>query len=326
MNFVVFGLGSMGKRRIRLIKKIVKNAKIFGVDLKIERALKAEKEYQLNGIFADFQDVITNIKPHAVIVCSSPLEHLETVKEALEIGVNTFSEINLSSDGYNDIIKLANQNNKIAFLSSTLLYRKEIKWIKENYIRGRSFYRYHVGQYLPDWHPWESYKDYFVGKKETNACREIMAIEFPWIIDTFGEVEEFHVIKSKKTELEIEYPDVYQILFKHKTAVTGCITIDLVSRKAESKLEIISEKNFIKWEGTPETLFSFNKNKKSFEKVKLYDDVERTECYQESIIENAYESELLCFIRCIKEKKNISKFNYEDDQKVLDLINKIEES
>lgn len=50
-------------------------------------------------------------------------------------------------------------------------------------------YIYHVGQYLPDWHPWESYKDFFIGKKETNGCREIYAIQLPWILDAFGLVK-----------------------------------------------------------------------------------------------------------------------------------------
>ena len=34
-----------------------------------------------------------------------------------------------------------------------------------------------LGQYLPDWHPWESYKSFFVSNKKTNGCRELFAIE-----------------------------------------------------------------------------------------------------------------------------------------------------
>ena len=50
-------------------------------------------------------------------------------------------------------------------MSSTLQYRKEIQFIKEEVkkVSGKVNYIYHVGQYLPDWHPWENYKDFFVG-------------------------------------------------------------------------------------------------------------------------------------------------------------------
>ena len=31
-------------------------------------------------------------------------------------------------------------------------------------------FTYQSGQYLPDWHPWESYKEFYVSKRETGAC------------------------------------------------------------------------------------------------------------------------------------------------------------
>ena len=48
MNIVVIGLGSMGKRRIRLIKAIYPQYDIAGVDSNIERVQAVEKEYQIS--------------------------------------------------------------------------------------------------------------------------------------------------------------------------------------------------------------------------------------------------------------------------------------
>ena len=45
MRFLVIGLGSMGKRRIRLLKKINDNYEIFGIDNNKERREKAKVEY-----------------------------------------------------------------------------------------------------------------------------------------------------------------------------------------------------------------------------------------------------------------------------------------
>ena len=42
-------------------------------------------------------------------------------------------------------------------------------------------YIYHIGQYLPDWHPWENYKNFFVGDKRTGGVREIFGIDLPWL-------------------------------------------------------------------------------------------------------------------------------------------------
>ena len=36
---------------------------------------------------------------------------------------------------------------------------------------------YHYGGYLPSWHPWESYPEFYAGKKKTNAAREMVPFE-----------------------------------------------------------------------------------------------------------------------------------------------------
>ena len=47
MNVIVVGLGSMGRRRVRLLKKYDKNIKIIGVDISDERRTKAENEFNI---------------------------------------------------------------------------------------------------------------------------------------------------------------------------------------------------------------------------------------------------------------------------------------
>ena len=45
MKVIVIGLGSMGKRRIRLLKKISADIEIIGVDSNMERVEFVKKEY-----------------------------------------------------------------------------------------------------------------------------------------------------------------------------------------------------------------------------------------------------------------------------------------
>ena len=69
----------------------------------------------------------------------------------------------IRDSGYDENIALAKAKDKILFLSSTFLYRKENQSIIEKVHEAQCplNYIYHVGQYLPDWHPWESYNNYF---------------------------------------------------------------------------------------------------------------------------------------------------------------------
>src|SRR5207244_10661220 len=58
-------------------------------------------------------------------------------------------------------------------------------------LEGRAFgpalvFTYHTGQWLPDWHPWEDYRDFFASRAATGACREILAIAVWWLVWGLG--------------------------------------------------------------------------------------------------------------------------------------------
>ena len=177
MNIVVIGLGSMGKRRIRLLKEMYSEYSIMGVDGREDRRKEANEMFGIETFEAIGQARDTKRIDNA-FVCTSPLSHNAIIKECLENGWNVFTEINLVIDGYQENMKLAEKKGIKLFLSSTFFYREEIKKIRKE-LEGKSNlnYIYHVGQYLPDWHPWENYEDFFIGDKRTNGCREIMAFD-----------------------------------------------------------------------------------------------------------------------------------------------------
>ena len=183
---------------------------------------------------------------------------------------------------------------------------------------------YHVGQYLPDWHPWENYRDFFVGDRRTNGCRELMAIEFPWIFDVFGFPVSYSVQKMKNSSLDIDYPDTYQIMFEHKGGSTGVIQIDVVSRKPVRNFECISEDLYISWNGTPDGLQRFDPDNKKEDRIALYDKVDKLEGYSASIIEDAYLSEIKEFIDVIGGSSS-PRYSFERDKKILAIIDDIED-
>jgi hypothetical protein len=144
----------------------------------------------------------------------------------------------------------------VAFLSSTPLYRSENRWIIGNHGKtgARKFYTYHVGQYLPDWHPWEKYDEFFVGSPRTNAIREILCIELPWLTECFGKVADFSCSWSRTSSLNLPYPDTCQVLLRHADGTAGNLTVDCVSRKAVRNLRISGEEGTILWEGNSQSL------------------------------------------------------------------------
>ena len=324
MNVIVVGLGSMGRRRVRLLKKYDESIKIIGVDLSEERRNSAESEFNIETKDS-LEKACGFYDCEAVFVSTSPLSHADIINECLNNDLHVFSEINLVLDRYDENIALSKQKNKVLFLSSTFLYRKEVNYIKSKVKETNEplSYIYHVGQYLPDWHPWENYKSFFVGNARTNGCRELMAIEFPWITNVFGNIIDFKSIKGKHSKLDLDYPDTYHILVEHSNNHKGMIEIDIVSRKAERRLEVFGENLFLSWHGTPESLSEYNINEKKFELIDLYSEYQRKLEYEKFIIEDAYYSEIVEFFEIIN-NLTVPRYSFEKDKTILNLIEQIE--
>ena len=328
MKVLVIGLGSMGKRRVRLLKQLSLKAslELIGIDRREERRLEAENVLEIQTVASIQQAMDENPDISAVFVCTSPLSHSGIVKQCLLNGWHVFTEINLVSDGYEENIRLAKERGLTLFLSSTPLYRKEIAYIHKQVSSypGRLNYIYHVGQYLPDWHPWENYKDFFVNERRSNACRELFAIELPWMTRTFGLVRKFDVLSDTMSGLALNYDDNYLLKLEHESGTRGVMAVDVVSPAATRYLEIYGDGLHIRWDGTPFGLIAYDEEQKKMVPIHLYDQVEHMEHYQSFVIENAYRKEIETFLDILSGHQNEELYGYEDDEKVLRLIDSIE--
>lgn len=320
MNIAVIGLGSMGKRRIRLIKTMYPDFVITGIDGRADRRAESEEQFSIK-CYTDLDQCRVPID--CVFVCTSPLSHNVIIRDALNKGVHVFTELNLVTDGYEENQKLAKEKDLTLFLSSTFFYREEIKYIRSRVDEHcRWNYIYHIGQYLPDWHPWESYKDFFLGDKRTNGCREIMAIELPWLVGTFGDVLDINVLSDKLTGLNIDYMDNFMIQLTHRNGTKGCLIVDVVSPVAVRKLEIYTEGKYISWNGTPDSLVEFDFASKKSIVVQLTENTEHIKGYSSFIVENAYKNEIKEFFDVVINGK-IPLYDFDQDKKILELIDRI---
>ena len=91
MKVVIIGLGSMGQRRLRLIKKYDESIQILGV---VRNAEKRAALATSLGIEC-YESLEIAITAHSDIdcafVCSGPLSHAKIIKTALENNINVFT-------------------------------------------------------------------------------------------------------------------------------------------------------------------------------------------------------------------------------------------
>lgn len=326
MKFLVIGLGSMGKRRIRCLKKLGFN-EIIGYDIKHERISEAKENYNISVI----DDVYKINYVDAVFVSTPPDKHKEYVIWAIDNKFNVFIEASvLLKDSIYIKEYLGKKNYSVIVAPScTLKFHPVINEIKEIVIEGRYGkvvnFSYHSGQYLPDWHPWEDIKSFYVGKRETGGAREIVAFELCWITDILGFPIDVKGFFDKTVDLGVNIDDTYVFTVKFSNPkILGTIIVDVTSRYATRNLIMNLEEAQIRWDWNNNYFELFDAVKKRF--ILYYQPKgENYIGYNKNIIEDMYVTETKAFIDSITLSIPFPN-SIDNDIKILDLLKRIEDS
>src|SRR3989344_550832 len=188
-KFLVIGLGSMGKRRIRnLFFHKIKPENIVGFDIRADRNKEAEAKFGIKT-YKTFKEAIRDFKPDVYIISCPADKHCIYFLHAARNKKHLFVEHPVIEDGYKELMNLID-GSFVAAPSCTLRFHPAIKMLKKIFDEKRIgqifFFQYHFGQYLPSWHPWEDFKDVYFSKKSTGACREMFGFELVWLEFALG--------------------------------------------------------------------------------------------------------------------------------------------
>ena len=107
MKIIVIGLGSMGKRRLRLLSEC-KDIELFGIDSQESRCEEVKDKFGIT-CFKSITEAVNAEKIEAAIISTSPLSHAVIIKECLARNLHVFTEINLVQDGYEENMALAKE-------------------------------------------------------------------------------------------------------------------------------------------------------------------------------------------------------------------------
>ena len=329
MKLLIVGLGSMGKRRARLSRGLFaargEALTIAGVDSAPARREEALSLNLVDTAFASIPEAVAQTAPEAALVCTAPLSHAAIISELLDAGLPVFTELNLVKDGYEENMAKAAAKGVPLFLSSTMLYRREIQYIKRRVTEFQHpvHYIYHIGQYLPDWHPWENYKNFFVGNARTGGVREIFGIDLPWLLDTFGPVTGMTVQTDTISNLGLPYPDCATLLLRHQGGVQGVLAADVVSPKAVRSFECFGDGLHLFWEGNPKALYDWQEGEKR--PIDTYGVFEHDSRYSDNIVENAYVDELANFFGVLRGEEE-PRWTFEKDLAAIDIMDRCEKN
>ncbi len=323
MKFLIVGLGSMGKRRIRNLRYL--NAgEIIGFDPRSDRRDEATSKYGIRA-FSEFSEAMAN-KPDALVISTPPDLHMRYMLVAANAGMHFFCEASVVDHGLDNLIALCEGKGIVASPSSTLRFNPSVLRIKELADSGRIgrplVLTYHSGQYLPDWHPWEDYRTFYVSKRATGAGREIVPFELSWLTWLLGNVTNVSAFKDKVTDLEADIDDVYQVLMRFDSGVVGHLLVDVVARDAVRSFRLLGSDGLIEWDWMDHQVRLFDGVSKQWA---IFDEPEPPSEPGYIASEGMYIDEMRHFIAVIEGRETIQ-YSLADDKRVLGVLYAAEKS
>ena len=243
MNYLIIGLGSMGKRRVRNLQALGIEH-VAGFDPRADRRQESAEKYGIQT-YDNLDTAMKAYEPNVFVISTPPDLHMHYAYFAFERGISCFIEASVVDAEKIKLLSQKVRNTAILMAPScTMRYYFGPKKIKElilDEVIGEILnINYQTGQYLPDWHPWEKIEDFYVSTRETGAAREIVPFELTWLNDIFGEAEALACAKAKLTDMPADIDDIYHCLLRYNGNILANLTVEVISRpKATREMRIL---------------------------------------------------------------------------------------
>jgi len=297
-KFLIIGTGSIGRRHIGLFSKFYD---IDIVDTNPSRLKLANKLFKISNSFLDYKKAIQNNSYIAIAICTPPHMHLKIAKLAVKFNNNLFIEkpLGMNSKGWKEVSRLCKNKklvNYVAYCHRFVDYfQKARQLIAKNKIGKVHHANMRWGSYLPDWHPWEKYYNFYMAKKNQGGGALLDESHGIDLIRFFlGEVEEVSAFVDKVSSLKINSDDLAMLNLKLKGNKYVHVNFDLLARYPRNNFEIIGSKGTIVVDRVDHTLRIFDINQK---KWKVYQ-------YKKENMLSMYDKQASYFVKCLKSKKS----------------------
>jgi predicted dehydrogenase len=257
MKFMIAGLGSIGRRHLRLLTALGQK------DILLYRTHQSTlPEDDLAGfpVETDLQAALAQ-KPDGVIVSNPTALHLDVAIPAAEAGCHILLEkpVSHSLEGLDELSRIANKSGSQILVGFQFRYHPGLQRIAEILVNGEIgrpvSFRSHWGEYLPDWHPWEDYRKSYSARADLGGG-VILTLTHPldylhWLL---GPVAGLWSFAGQFSDLEVEVVDTAEIGLKFASGVVGSVHLNYTQRPPSHQLEIVCTGGTLRWDNAGQAL------------------------------------------------------------------------
>lgn len=264
-----FGMGSIGKKHLKNLVKILNERKIeFEIDV-VKRKKELDDEvkeyidnvYKIDEFIPSFYDIVFIVNDTSV--------HIETLNLMKDYSNNFFIEkpLSLNLNGF----ELKNYKNKKIYIACPMRYSSVMDYLKKNIDFTKVYsVRAICSTYLPDWRPTIDYRNNYSAKKELGGGVTLDLIhEWDYLTYLLGFPEKIYNLNKKVSHLEISSDDLSIYIAEYKDKLVE-VHLDYFGRTPTRKVELFLKEGTIVGDFIENSVISENKEKIVLQKEDIY--------------------------------------------------------
>ncbi len=250
---LVVGCGSIGRRHARNLKSL--GVQQLGFCDTSPDALKQCQE-ELNGeIFSDYAEALEKFRPDVALICTPPVYHVEEALAALQARAHLFIEKPLSheSSGIQALIAEARRRDRRVQIGYNMRFHPGLQILKELIDSGKIgrvlWLNAEAGQYLPDWRPWQNYRESYSARQELGGGIILDGShELDYICWLLGRPTEVTCRAEHLSSLEVDVEDSAWIYMKFPERRRAELNLDFVQRSYTRTCKVVGEAGTAFWD------------------------------------------------------------------------------
>jgi len=313
---LIVGLGSIGKRHLRLARELLPNA-----DIRVlRRQLTDSVPEYANGCFSCIKDAIA-FAPQIGVIANPATLHVDSAQSLADAGVHLLVEKPLSAslNGISELLETCKKKRIVLLTGYNLRFLPSLRQFKE-FINGELIgkvlsVRCEIGQHLQSWRPDAGYQESVSARRELGGGALLeLSHELDYLRWIFGEVEWISAMLSRQSSLIIDVEDTAHLILGFVPADDGrqliaSVNMDFLRHDTTRLCTAIGEKGSLRWNGLTGVVDLFEGETKAWRKLS----------HIPHHRDDSYLAEWQHFLSCIKEQTDVL-ISGEDGMAVLQIV------
>ncbi|MBT3960956.1 Gfo/Idh/MocA family oxidoreductase [Candidatus Woesearchaeota archaeon] len=267
MRALFIGLGGIGQRHLRILKKLHPDVEIaavrkigrsfeIGDDLNLDRSVDIVDKYNIRT-YSSVSGALS-FAPDFAVLANPTSMHLAAARKLVENKIPILMEkpVSNTDEGLDELLELSDRNSTLIMVGYMMRFHPcavQLKKYLENNVLGDIYsVVVTVNSYMPQWHKYEGYNEFYAGKQDLGGGVVLTEIhEIDLLYWFFGTPQKIGAVGGTLSKLDLDVEDTVSILMEQKIEKRRFpvnVNMSFVQKAPIRNFLVLGERGSLEWD------------------------------------------------------------------------------